>query len=102
MLAHGSGLCYVSFDAKPVSQVVVPVDGEGSFLRTRHQLVSHTPNVFILDFHNVAPTYFGLFLRYVLFDAKPVSRVVVQVDDERSFYENQTSIRVTQARCINY
>ena len=82
VLAHGSGLCYVSFDAKPVSRVVVPVDGEGSFLRTRHQLVSHTPNIFIMNFHNLTPTYFGLFLRYISFDAKPVSRVLFLVDGE--------------------
>ena len=65
VLSHGS-VHYVWLDTKPVSRVSVPVDDEGSFLRTRHQSGSNTPNVFIRDFHNLAPTFFGLLtLRFV-------------------------------------
>ena len=59
--ANGSKHCYISLDPKPVSRVLVPIDGEGSFLRTTHQLGSHTPNVFIEVFtilHQIFLVYF--------------------------------------------
>ena len=42
VLAQGSGQRYVLFDPKPVSRVLVLVDGAGSFFRSKLQLVSHT------------------------------------------------------------
>ena len=93
MLAHGSGICYVSyillihrkstdkihthaqrifwfnlpsvlFDPKPVSQVFVPVDGQGSSFENQTSN-PHTQNKFINDFHILAPSYFSFFLCYV-------------------------------------
>ena len=100
VLAHATGQRYVSLDNKPVSRVSVTVVGEASFKRTRHQLGSHTPNVFIWNFQNVTLFFFGLVPRYVLFDPTPVSRVSVSVDGELSFPANQTSIRVTHSKCF--
>ena len=89
MLAHGSRQRHVSLDIKLVSRVLVPIDGEGSFFRTRYQSGSHILNVFNGDFHNLAPTFFVLFLYYVSLDTKPVSQVLIIVDGELSFLENQ-------------
>ena len=54
-------------------------------LRTKHQLGSHTQNVFVTDFSNLAPTYFDVLLHYILFDPKQRrSPVLVPVDVECS------------------
>ena len=54
-ILNQSRLRYVLFDGKPLSRVLILVDDEYSFLRTRRQLRTHTPNVSIMDFHNFAP-----------------------------------------------